>query len=472
MGKFPLRQEDFAVSPNTFVNASVLNGPAALYESNKARLAFSISGNPDVTVKKLGFSEIKEVKDIIGKNKDFSKPESLPFQPHVVFSIMESMGRDQFESDNGTTNNTLGSLKQAIKEAVVFKKGISIQNGTFPSLEGLLFDTPLTPITQSRYGRKTFAFSEALDFKKAGYRTIFLTSAPERWRQIDETFPIQGFDEVYGEAKIISIFPNIEKAPWGVGDRWLFKTAELMLEEADKKGEKVFMVILSSSNHPPHKVPDGEKVLPVDPTKLPSFITTDLKTEESRLMMQTYQYAADALGQFILGLEKDNLFNKTLIAATGDHNARFKYEAQGYWHHGYGVPILFWVPSEKLKGIANQDQWVSHWDIFPTLKALALGQTPNPKQGRNLFSPSREDGALTFNNIDGQYGFVIGKFGLVSIGEQGKLSCYRWNNEKEEKLIPTPEKKCSDEQIMAGELARAQRALSDYIVRSELLGKE
>lgn len=44
IGKFPLRQEDFAVSKVQLINASVPNGAAALYEATKAWRNFQIKG--------------------------------------------------------------------------------------------------------------------------------------------------------------------------------------------------------------------------------------------------------------------------------------------------------------------------------------------------------------------------------------------------------------------------------------------
>lgn len=69
------------------------------------------------------------------------------------------MSGDIFNSHDSLANNTLGSLETAMEDAVVFRKGVSIENGTFPSLEGLLFDTPISPISQSIYGRKELSHS-------------------------------------------------------------------------------------------------------------------------------------------------------------------------------------------------------------------------------------------------------------------------------------------------------------------------
>lgn len=347
IGKFPLRQEDFAVSKIQLVNASVPNGAAALYEATKAWRNFQIKGEPSQALTKFGYANIEEAKNDLAVRNNAST--QLNFRPNVVFAVMESMSGDIFNSHDSLVNNTLGALDNALKDAVVFRKGVSIENGTFPSLEGLLFDTPISPISQSIYGRKVLSFSQVRAFKEAGYRTIFLTGCPEPWRQINDTFKFYGFEEIYGQAAIGEKFPNAEKSPWGIGDKWMFKFAEDLLKEAEGTGRPVFIMMLSTTNHPPFKVPDGEKVSKVDLKKLPKIVNIEGSYEGNmELLLQTYQYAANSLGNFILDLKDKGWLKNTIVAATGDHNARMNYQSEGNWHHVYGVPVLFWLPDQQL----------------------------------------------------------------------------------------------------------------------------
>ena len=460
--KFPLRQEDFAVSRITFVNACVPNGAAALYEAYKAWKDTQFLGSPETPLRVFGFDSVQSAfKNLPNKNKKFLATAE---KPNIVFAVMESMGRDIFFS-HGPGMNTLGALEKALPKAVVFRNGLSIENGTFPSLEGLIFDTPITPISQSIYGRKRLEFSRIFLFKNAGYKTVFLTGAPERWRQVDETFKNFGFDEVVGQAAIYERFPTAEKGPWGIGDEWLFKYAEELLAKAEKDNQPIFLMILSTTNHPPFRVPDDRKTEPVDPDRLPDYVL-DRKTNNDQIvpLLQTYQYATNALGLFVLSLEKDGYLQNTLIAATGDHNARLKYRAEGKWHHVYGVPVLFWLPEGKEKYSADPDNWVSHRDIIPTLLSLAGIGGSDPVKGRNLFDSDSADGAVSFINWGGNKGFTIGKAGMVSLKGGNEFDCFSWTQDD---LVR--ESTCTKEQIAIGEIARAQRALSEYVVRKGML---
>ena len=460
IGKFPLRQEDFAVSKVQLINASVPNGAAALYEATKAWRNFQIKGEPSQALTKFGYSNIEEAKNDLAVRTNTST--QLSFRPNVVFAVMESMSGDIFNSHDSLVNNTLGALEDALKDAVVFRKSVSIENGTFPSLEGLLFDTPISPISQSIYGRKELSFSQVRAFKEAGYRTIFLTGCPEPWRQINDTFKFYGFEEIYGQAAIGEKFPNAEKSPWGIGDKWMFKFAEDLLKEAEGTGRPVFIMMLSTTNHPPFKVPDGEKVSKVDLKKLPKIVNIEGSYEGNmELLLQTYQYAANSLGNFILDLKDEGWLKNTIVAATGDHNARMNYQSEGNWHHVYGVPVLFWLPDQKLRASVDTNRWVSHKDILPSLLVMSTGKVLGNEKGRNLFAKDIEEGAVSFIGWSGS-GFVIGKPGMVTLNGK-KLECYGWQDDK---LIKAEH--CSKEQEKMGKEARAQRAISEFIVRKGL----
>lgn len=468
LGTFPLRQQNYDISPNHFINQTVPNGPSLFYEAIKARKALVLKGGAIAAMKDMGFASTEEATDILKALRVPVAATPAPAEkPHIVLTVMESMGRDAFESHHPETNNTLGMLADEIKDAVYFRQGLSVAHSTYPTLEGLLFDTPTVPITQTQYGRKTFDFSEILPFKAAGYHTVFMTAGTEAWRHLDTNLPLQGFDEVVGANKIHAQFPESEFDTWGVGDEWMFKMAQMRLAEADRKGEKLMLVLLSVTNHPPHRVPDGVQTKPVDPFALPDFIQDEKQASKAEVL-QTYQYSANALGRFIKHTRSQPFGHRTLITATGDHNMRIQYKPNGYWHHSHGVPILFWLPDsmKSLSQNADTTRWVSHRDIFPTIHGLVFGTQPQLFEGRNLFAKDPFDLALSYEGL-GRHGFAVGNWGAVSLDGQNAFTCYRWNGDQ---LVPaTP---CTDTMQKMGNAARAQRALADFTVRSGLLKKD
>lgn len=465
LGKFPLRQQDFSVSTNAFINATVPGGAAAFYEAWKGQNAIKFNGGSQMALVEMGFKNKGEAEAAISKIRITGSviEEKRHSAEHVVVVIMESMGRDIFETQNLPKNDVLGELANQLDRAVVFRNGVSINNGTFPSLEGILFDTSISPLTQSRYGKKRFPFSNYLPFKEAGYKMVFLTSGSEAWRMINDNFPIQGFDEIVGSTALSKEFLEAEVGTWGIGDKWMFDKAVDILKEADEKREKICLVILSTTNHPPFKVPDGILVNPVDPNLLPSFV----KDERSKCIpsFETYQYAANALGVFVKSIYSEGFSNNTVVVATGDHNTRLQYDSMEYLPHMRGVPLLFWLPDswDDVRAKADTTRWVSHRDIFPSILGMVLGVPPKIHEGRDLFSNETFDLALSFTTF-GDKGFAIGSWGAVGLNNGGQVTCMRWNGDRLDLLDV-----CTGEFKLMADAARAQRALSDYQVREGVL---
>lgn len=98
------------------------------------------------------------------------------------------------------------------------------------------------------------------------------------------------------------------------------------------------------------------------------------------------------------------------------------------------------------------------------MKALALGKTPEPWQGRNLFADHVPDGIYAFTSM-GNDGFAIGRAGAVAV-DGANYRCYAVDKNK---ISQTSAITCTPELNRLGNLARAQRALADYVVRRGVL---
>ena len=391
---FPLRIQNLSVSPHLFINQCAQNGAVALYEAWKGQKGLNFKDGAEGAVKRLGFANVKAADEVLATLDAPARtiPAATGKKPHVVLAIMEAMGRDEFETHDPKTNDMLGSLAGELKDALIFRNALTAAPGTFPAVEAILFDSPYSPLSQSRYGRSNFPFAKVLPFRKAGYRVVFLTGGDASWRGIEETLPLHGFDAVYGAADIRQVFPEADYGTWGVGDEWMFRYAERLLKAADEAQQPLLLVMLSTTNHGPHHVPDGRTSAPVNPDALPTFVIRDKSREELAAMQETYQYAANWLGWFVSAVRQDGLLEKTVIATTGDHNARFSYPASGYWHHHLGVPFLFWVPADIQAKFPQVDTslWATQRDLMPTLSALALGRSPLPEEAAELTRPASQ----------------------------------------------------------------------------------
>lgn len=497
LGKFPLRTMHMAVSSDTFTNNLVPSGVLALQQAWKERQISDLGEDPAAGLRQYGFGSIDEVFQALasqpglaaehGKDIKASAAGSvvqtesllwrdLPLQPslqqirrpHVVVAVMESWGRHMQTFDDPENNDLLGHLRPWIDSGQLdyFGKALSYQHGTHPSLEGLLLDTPITPLTQSRYGYHAYSTAVALPYRQAGYRTVFLTAGPASWRRLDVALRQQGFDEVLGESAIRERFPEATANTWGLDDEWMFRYGRELLAQADAQGQPVMLVMLSVTNHPPYRIPEHYKAGRLDAGRLGAALATDADT--GRSILETYQYSSDALGEFLDGLGGDGLLEHTLFAATGDHNTRtiFAYPDSRQLFYKYGVPIIMRLPEAyRLGGTAHTDEWVSHQDIFPTLWAHSLSGVRVPRIGRDIYADSTDPAAVSFISEDGQGGMGILISAQGAVTGFMRPTYYEWDATGQ--LVPTTQP--SPALVLLWQRERAGLALRDWRIRSEAL---
>ncbi|KAA0015370.1 sulfatase-like hydrolase/transferase [Salinicola corii] len=478
LGEFPLREMHMAVSSSAFINDLVPSGPQAFYLAWGEREASQIDDDPLSGLERYGFATPMEAAEALGWSgvdtpqavaahmveKTPAVPAAKRRPPHVVVSLMESWGRPPLGFDDPENNDLLGRLRPWLeRKADYFPHALSSGNGTHPSLEGLLFDTPITPLTQGRYGYRQYSTSAVAPYEREGYRTVFLTSGSAHWRDLDEALKRQGFDEVLGESAIKERFPEAKGSTWGLFDEWMFRYGEVLLKEADAKDEKLLLVMLSITNHPPYEIPEDYAPGPLDVSRLGDALASSPELGAS--ILETYQYANDSMGGFLDDLETAGLMDHTLFAASGDHNTRslMSYpDAQDLFDQ-FGVPILMWIPPTYRKDDeAQSDDWTSHRDIFPTLWAHSLSQVQVPWVGRDLYQPVSSPAALTFNDQDGGEGVMVSRAGAVT--NFADPTYYRWS----EALLHA-ETTPSVELREQARRARARIGLEDWRIRREAL---
>jgi len=407
VGTFPLIRRDVTVSTDPFVNTLVLNAPLTLYRAARVRgKETDIGSDPLVGLRRQGFTDLRDAALAAGlPSGDPAQvraalfpqvpgaPRALAQSPHVVLGLLESFGQDLLRVD-GPGNDMLGRLRGELEHGFQFENFIATQNGTHPVLESLLLGSAISPLTRGRNASLTFDTSAALPFKRSGYRTVFIYGGGSDWREIGTAFRHQGFDNVYDARDIRQRFPAARGTEWGLYDAWLFQFAQELLEQADAQGERVFMVLLTTTNHPPFALDTPRKEYPLDPAVLGER-GLDNKAELRR-MLATYQYQADQFGAFLQALREQPLGERTLVAAAGDHNLRS--------HYSYDLPsqqpdvdrVFAWlrVPPAfiPLDNAPDTAALAGHADLVPTLVSLALPGERYFATGRNLWHGAGDGG--------------------------------------------------------------------------------
>ena len=371
---FPLRKEDSQVSNIIVLNKLTPNGFFALDWANKARKRDqkfrAVSKEKGKKLLKLSLSSDNLVL-MTPKNKYLEKNK-----PNVVLAIMESMGSNMLVFDSEKDNDLLGSLRSHFKNDFIFSRFISSGNGTMPSLANIMFNSVVSTISQSSMRNKKLQGSIFTPYKKAGYKTVFIYPGNAMWQNLVNYLPVQDVDLVVDQNTIMNLYPESKEqmTPWGVPDEYAFKYIKYELQTSKKP---IFLVLMSTTNHPPYKVPDTyspENLILKDLYSKRS----ETSSEEDMEMLETYQYASNCLGDFITYIKANKLSHKTIIGATGDHQMRrIKAKQPSEMMLDKAVPYYIYIPDEIL----NKVKWKyditrvgSHKDVIPTLMHFSLSE--------------------------------------------------------------------------------------------------
>lgn len=295
--------------------------------------------------------------------------------PHVVVAMMEGMGMNIMVEDNPPHNDLLGSLRPHFEEGFLFKRFLAGTSGTIDSIVMTLFHSPVATISHSSVQNMTLSGSAVLPYRRAGYEVAFLYGGNGMWRNLANYLPVQGFDRVYDENDIIDAFPEAAQysGTWGVPDGFLFQFAGKVMEEAEKP---TLLFIMTVTNHSPYKVPANYQPGPTDISDR-FAARAEYEGEQARVLLETFQYAADALGQFMTQVKQsETLSDRTIVAVTGDHRVRsMNTDEPTEFGLTYAVPFMLHVPQRVLEHVPHHYDPMrigSHRDIFPTLYHFSL----------------------------------------------------------------------------------------------------
>ena len=420
VGTFPLRRGNAQVSQLLILNKLSPNGFMALdwaVKDKKMDESFApVSREKGESLKaQLGINSLDERTPV--------NPWLETNKPNVVMTVMESFGSNMLAFDDPETNDLLGELRPHFKEDFVFKRFLSEDNGTAPSLAALLFHSPFENISHSSEQKVKLQGVPFNIYKKAGYKTVFISPGNMSWRNLVNYLPLQDVDTVYDQNTLTQMYPEsaAEAGAWGVPDDYAYRLAEKVLKEAT---EPTFITILTITNHPPYMTPARYKAAPFDVTTEVAKHSSDDEAAQKALL-KTYQFAADAFGKFITTVEGSSAGNKTIIAATGDHQMR---RLNAFYPQEQvldrAVPFYLHVPKDILENTNwkyDSNRVGSHKDIFPTLYNLSLSDTPYQAiAGRNMLAPIDDESRAFGYNVtlwidnDGAYPMV------------GKAAFYPW----------------------------------------------
>ena len=407
---FPLRRGNAQVSELSVLNQLTPNALMALdwaWKDKKRDVQFT-------TVSQQQGQQLQHTLNFASLNGHTQRNDYLTQQPpHVVLAMMESLGSNMLAFDQPSNNDLLGRLRPHFADDFLFTRFLSQDNGTAPSLAALFFNSPVQSISHS--SAQHIDLDTPFDiYNKAGYRNIFISPGNMMWRNLVNYLPLQGVDAVYDQNALLDYYPEAEQymTDWGLPDEYAYRLAETLLAESE---QPLFISILTVTNHPPYVTPNTYSPKPI--TITPQYAQhIEAGSIEPYEILTTFQYAADALGGFIDHIKDSSLANRTLIAATGDHQMR---RIKAFYPNEQvldrGVPFYLYVPKPILDSLDWRFDPLrvgSHKDIMPTLYHYSLSQQPYlALGGRNMLAP-QDDAARAFGYnvllwIDQQGAYVL-----------------------------------------------------------------
>lgn len=393
-----LQRQHLTVTTSQFLNDMVPNGVIALKYAWDSRGQSQNLQNPLAGLKAMGFESAQAAAQVLGLPHGSEAEVKATLTAHaplpadtqkknLVFLLMESWSAEPLLYQSPKFD-VLGHLAPTLDKACKFNNFDSAQPGTHPSLEALLFSSPITPLTLGDVGRKPIPWSIPKVVRDAGYQTLFVTSARSGWRDLNRVLKVQGFDEVVDANTLKEQYPEAFLGIWGVWDHYLFDYLGKRLA-AQPKSKPLFVFVLTSTNHPPYDLPADYQRVPRDM----ALWKGETSSDTLHLNLDSFHYATDLLGQFVQQVQSGPQASNTIVAASGDHNVRSfgVYAEASRRYLMRQVPFMVW--GDKLECGTQQAEPASHRDIFNTLLPLAGIAGPYVNSGRNLLAPRPTPGS-------------------------------------------------------------------------------
>ncbi|PHM19968.1 MAG: hypothetical protein CK604_10120 [Curvibacter sp. PD_MW3] len=459
-----LGRQNVSVTTSQFLNDMVPNGVIALKFAWDGRKASQNFSDPLLGLKQLGYDSPMAAARVLGIEAGDDKAlraslfaqgvDAPPGKPrkNLLFFLMESWSAEPFRYQ-AKDFDVLGRLAPTLKQACHFSNFDSAQPGTHPSLEAILFSTPITPLTLGPQGKTPIPWSVPLLLKQAGYHTLFVTSTRSGWRDLDRVLRTQGFDEVVDANNLKAAYPEATLGIWGVWDSYVFR---YLSERLKKKEDKpLFVFVLTATNHPPYDLPPEYQRVERNQAKWGGERSADTLW----LNIDSYHYATDLLGGLVQEVRAGPQHANTVIAATGDHNVRSfgLYATPERRYLLSQVPFVIW--DDGLDCGPQRQLPASHRDMFPTLLPLLGVNSGYVKTGRNLLlDPAKQTNpALNAPFSMNYYGTARNAQGSWTLGDPASFVC-----------SPGPAGADCHFDAQQDAQARAQLGLLDWNVRATL----
>lgn len=344
--------ESAARLKSNLLNEAVLDDGQALYRVRAMKRKIDEVKNINFTVvqlyEKIAASGGNKAAESIDKAFMHTvKQPKLSKQPrNIVLIVGESFGNWPFlpkYKDLGLVDNMLALQNSA--DAAHVATMLPHGSGTIFAVNGLVSGIPdmgLYENYQANSFNSKYATGIGYIMKQLGYKTVFWYGGFSGWQNIGKFIKVQSFDEFHCADE----FSDESGNAWGCSDAVLFKQIEAYMSK-EKEQEKVFHVVLTTSNHPPYSLDVDGMGFPR--AKVKSKLSADIANDEKTLTKLGHIWYADkTMGEFVKHVQ--SIYSDTLFVITGDHSERFSFAREQDTRTLSSIPCIFY-------GAGVQQDW-------------------------------------------------------------------------------------------------------------------
>jgi phosphoglycerol transferase MdoB-like AlkP superfamily enzyme len=270
-----------------------------------------------------------------------------PQHLNVVVLLEESLGAE-FVGVYGDKRGLTPELDRLAAEGMLFTQAYATGTRTVRGMEGVTASFPPVPaesIVKRPHNEGMFNWSTVM--AKNGYAPTFIYGGFGTFDNMNYFFGNNGYRVIDRTDMDDARFANI----WGVSDEDLFRNAVHVFDQQHAGGEKIFSVIMTTSNHKPFTFPPGVKGV----------------AEKGGGRDAGVRYADYAIGKFFEMARAKPWFDDTLFVIVADHGARV-YGREDIPIRTYEIPLVLYSP-RHIKP-QRVDTLTSQIDVAPTVIGL------------------------------------------------------------------------------------------------------
>ncbi len=335
-------------------------------------------------------------------NRDVLSPffETSENQPHVVFIIVEGLGR-AFSNRGAYLGNFTPFLDSLSTQSLYWPNFLSNGGRTFAVIPSIFGSLPFARTGFMELDREMPAQLSLLNLLgKNGYQTNFYYGGNSEFDNMAMYLRENKIDRIVDEKDFPDKYQKIPASAsgftWGYGDKELFRYyLESIREQNGKPG---LDVLLTVSMHNPFLIDETEKFNQVFEKKLEEYGFSEEKKKNYRNYRKQYRsilYTDEALKNLIADYKKRPDYKNTIFIITGDH--RIPEIPMASKIDRYHVPFIIFSP--LLKRTAEFEAVSSHFDVAPSLLSFMKHNYGVKAPAVNSFVGRGLDTTRSFQNM-------------------------------------------------------------------------